>query len=135
MDVREFEDLIDRIGEDLSRWPDAQRLAAQELLASSAEARVLHDEARMLRQALASPPVRAPAGLADRIVAAAGKLKATPVAAPADAEMTTVSDAAGPSRKVLPVLLLLALCLWPLLAMPTTAECEDPAAAAIYVTI
>jgi hypothetical protein len=86
MDVREFEDLIDRIGEDLSRWPDVQRLAAQGLLASSAEARVLHDEARTLRQALAIPPVRAPAGLADRIVAAAGKLTAEPIAAPADAE-------------------------------------------------
>jgi hypothetical protein len=125
MDVREFEDLIDRMGEDLSRWPDAERVAALELLASSAEARVLHDEARTLRQVLASPPVRAPAGLADRIVAAAGKLKADPIAAAADAEMTTVSDAAGTPGKVLPVLLL-ALYLMPLPAMPTTAECEQP---------
>jgi hypothetical protein len=134
MDVGAFEDLIDRLGEDLSLWPDAQRVAALELLASSVDARVLHDEARMLRQVLASPPVRAPAGLADRIVAAAGKLKAEAIAAPADAETTTESDAAGPSRKVLPVLLL-ALCLWPLLAMPTTAECEDPLAMPICVTL
>ena len=134
MDVREFEDLIDRMGEDLSRWPDAQRVAALELLASSADARVLHDEARTLRQVLASPPVRAPAGLADRIVAAAGKLNAEPVAAAADAEMTTVSDAAGTPGKVLPVLLL-ALYLMPLLAMPTTAECEHPVAAPICVTL
>ena len=28
MDVATFEDLIDRLGEDLSRWPDDQRLAA-----------------------------------------------------------------------------------------------------------
>ena len=123
MDVREFEDLIDRMGEDLSRWPDAQRVAALELLASSADARVLHDEARTLRQVLASPPVRAPAGLADRIVAAAGKLKADPVAAPADTETTTEPGAAGPSAKMLPVLLL-AIYLLPLLAMPTAAECE-----------
>jgi len=134
MDVREFEDLIDRMGEDLSRWPDAQRAAALELLASSADARVLHDEARALRQVLASPPVRAPAGLADRIVAAAGKLKADPVAAAADAEITTASDAAGTPGKVLPVLLL-ALYLMPLPAMPTTAECEHPVAAPICVTL
>ena|SRR5437773_9781613 len=134
MDVGAFEDLIDRLGEDLSLWPDVQRVAALELLASSADAHVLHDEARMLRQVLASPPVRAPAGLADRIVAAAGKLKPEPVATAADAEMTTVSDAAGPSGKVLPVLLI-ALYLLPLLAVPTTAECEDPVAAAICATL
>ena len=33
------------------------------------------EEARILRQALASPAVRAPKGLADRIVAAAAKMK------------------------------------------------------------
>jgi len=134
MDVGAFEDLIDRLGEDLSLWPDAQRVAALELLASSADARVLYDEARTLRQVLASPPVRAPAGLADRIVAAAGKLKAEPVAAAADPEMTTVSDTAGTPGKVLPVLLL-ALYLMPLLAMPMTAECEHPVAAPICVTL
>ena len=134
MDVGAFEDLIDRLGEDLSLWPDAQRVAALELLASSAEARVLHDEARTLRQLLASPRVRAPAGLADRIVAAAGKLKAESVAASADAGTTTESDAAAPSAKVLPVLLL-ALYLLPLLAIPTTAEREDPAAAPICAAL
>jgi hypothetical protein len=132
MDVGTFEDLIDRLGEDLSLWPDAQRVAALELLASSAAARVLHDEARTLRQALAAPPVRAPAGLSDRIMAAAGKLKAESVAVPAVAETTTESGPAEPSGKVLPVLLL-ALWLWPLLAMPTTAVCEDPDAARICV--
>jgi hypothetical protein len=133
MDVREFEDLIDRMGEDLSRWPDAQRLAAEGLLASSAEARVLHDEARTLRQLLAGPPVRAPAGLANRIVAAAGKMKSEPVA-PADTEPTAESGAAAPSGKVLPVLLL-ALYLLPLLAMSTAAECEDPVVAPICATL
>ena len=106
MDVGAFEDLIDRLGEDLSLWPDAERAAALELLASSVEARALHDEARDAASASRRPPVRAPAGLADRIIAAAGKLKAEPVAAPADAELTTESGAAGPSDKVLPVLLL-----------------------------
>jgi hypothetical protein len=76
MDVAMFEDLIDRLGEDLSRWPSDQRLAAEQLLATSAVARTLHEEARVLRKALSRPPVSAPAGLADRIAAAAGRLKA-----------------------------------------------------------
>jgi hypothetical protein len=71
MDVTEFEDLIDRLGEDLSLWPDDRRLPAEALLEQSADARTLLDQARALRSALAAPPVRAPAGLADRIVAAA----------------------------------------------------------------
>lgn len=75
MDVTEFEELIDRLGEDLSLWPDDRRLPAEELLAQSSAAQVLLEQARALRHALAAPSVRAPKGLADRIVAAAGKLK------------------------------------------------------------
>lgn len=75
MDVTEFEELIDRLGEDLSLWPDYRRLAAEELLAQSSAAQALLEQARVLRHALAAPSVRAPKGLADRIVAAAGKLK------------------------------------------------------------
>ncbi|MGY3394232.1 hypothetical protein ACVWW6_006823 [Bradyrhizobium sp. USDA 3311] len=73
MDVTEFEDLIDRLGEDVSRWPDDRRLSAEQLLSRSAEAQALLAQAQALRAALAAPPVRAPAGLADRIVAAATK--------------------------------------------------------------
>jgi hypothetical protein len=76
MDVREFEDLIDRLGDDISRWPAERRQAAVELLASSPEASRLISDARLVREALSSPPVRAPAGLAARIVAAANR--ATP---------------------------------------------------------
>ncbi|MDB5609107.1 MAG: hypothetical protein JWP25_6007 [Bradyrhizobium sp.] len=76
MDISAFEDLIDRLGEDMSRWPDGERVAAEQLLASSGEARALREEARTLRQALAGPPVRSPAGLADRIITAASKLDA-----------------------------------------------------------
>ena len=83
MDVAMFEDLIDRLGEDLSRWPSDQRLAAEQLLATSTAARTLHEEARVLRQALTGPQVSAPAGLADRIAAAASRLKAEQ-AAPSD---------------------------------------------------
>lgn len=75
MDVTEFEDLIDRLGEDLSLWPDDRRLPAEALLAQSSAAQALLEEARALRQMLSAPPVRAPAGLADRIVAAAAKMK------------------------------------------------------------
>ncbi|MBR0963491.1 hypothetical protein JQ554_05190 [Bradyrhizobium diazoefficiens] len=78
MDVTEFEELIDRLGEDLSLWPDDRRLPAEELLLGSAAAQALLDEARVLRQALAAPPVRAPAGLADRIVAAAANMRGDP---------------------------------------------------------
>jgi hypothetical protein len=76
MDVGEFQDLIDRLGEDMSRWPGGQRVAARDLLASSSEAQALLEGARTLRRALARPPVRAPAGLVDRIVTAATKLNA-----------------------------------------------------------
>lgn len=75
MDVTEFEELIDRLGEDLSLWPDDRRVPAEELLARSPAAQTLLEEARTLRQALAAPPVRAPAGLADRIAAAAARMK------------------------------------------------------------
>ena len=74
MDVTEFEELIDRLGEDLSLWPDDRRLPAEELLARSSAAQAVLEEARALRGALAAPPVRAPKGLADRIVAAAAKM-------------------------------------------------------------
>ncbi|MGJ5177670.1 hypothetical protein ACQR16_04710 [Bradyrhizobium oligotrophicum] len=74
MDVREFEDLIDRLGENISQWPVEQRQAAADLLASSPDADRLLSEARLVRQALSAPPVRAPAGLAARILAAADRL-------------------------------------------------------------
>lgn len=75
MDVTEFEELIDRLGEDLSLWPDDRRLPAEALLAQSPAAQVLLEQARALRHALAAPSVGAPKGLADRIVAAAAKMK------------------------------------------------------------
>ncbi|TCU59314.1 hypothetical protein EDE08_1287 [Bradyrhizobium sp. R2.2-H] len=75
MDVTEFEELIDRLGEDVSLWPGDRRLAAEELLSRSSAAQALLEQARALRLALAAPPVRAPAGLADRIVAAAARMK------------------------------------------------------------
>jgi hypothetical protein len=89
MDVREFEDLLDRLGEDISRWPDAQRQAAADLLSSSPDASALLAQARELREALSAPPVRAPAGLADRIFAAASRLKSDP---PVEEEQAAVAS-------------------------------------------
>ncbi|CCE00043.1 hypothetical protein [Bradyrhizobium sp. STM 3809] len=86
MDVGEFEDLIDRLGEDLSCWPAEQRQAAADLLVSSAAANELLSKARVVREALSTPPVRAPAGLTARILAAASRSTADEAAAaPADA--------------------------------------------------
>ena len=80
MNVAEFEDWLDRLGEDVSRWPESQRQAALALLRDSAEAQALLEESRALRRALAAPKLRAPAGLADRI--AAQTTAARPVPAP-----------------------------------------------------
>ena len=104
MQVSEFEDLIDRLGDDVSRWPDAQRLAAESLLATSPTAQVLLAESKLIREALTTKPVRAPAGLADRIVAAAAASKSAPE--PADQQASVPSN----SGKVL-TSLLLACCL------------------------
>jgi hypothetical protein len=133
MDVTMFEDMIDRLGEDLSRWPDDQRLAAEDLLSSSSEARALLEEARALRQALAAPPVRAPAGLADRIVAAASELPAEPATPRAEDDAVKSSVGSAPAGKVLPALLL-ALCVLPALATPSPL-CTEPDASGVVCAL
>lgn len=65
-----FRDLLDRHGGELSRWPAPERAAAGALLEHSPEAQTLLAEAARLEADLAATP-KAPAGLADRIVAAA----------------------------------------------------------------
>lgn len=97
MDVAELEDLIDRLGEDPSRWPDDRRLAAERLLQESAAARALLAQARAVREALSAPPVRAPAGLADRIVAAAMRAETAKTTAKTEpADDRTPSEPATP---------------------------------------
>src|ERR1700754_3915414 len=83
MNVTEFEDCLDRFGSDLSDWPSRDREAGQALLASSSEARHLLAEAALLADVLSTPAIRAPVGLADRIVLQAVKSKpiTRPVAA------------------------------------------------------
>ena len=65
-----FRDLLDRFGGDLTSWPARERVAADALLAISADAKALLAETAAVDSVLATPP-KAPAGLADRIVAAA----------------------------------------------------------------
>jgi|SRR4051812_9452880 hypothetical protein len=68
MDVPEFEDLLGRLGEDLSTWPAPQRAEAEALLLASEPARRAFAEAKALRIALRAPATKAPAGLLDRIM-------------------------------------------------------------------
>lgn len=90
MNATEFEDLIDRHGEDLSRWPDVKREAAVVLLRCSPAARAVLEEARLIRDALSAPKVLAPAGLADRIFAQAFRTKLPASAVGGDAAIASV---------------------------------------------
>jgi hypothetical protein len=82
MNIAEFEDLLDRLGEDMSTWPAPLQQAAAVLLRSSDEARGLLEETRLMRRALAGTPIRAPAGLADRIMLGVRQPASEPAAAP-----------------------------------------------------
>lgn len=68
MDIPEFEDLLERLGDDLSTWPADRRDQAASLLRSSEQARAALAEAQQLRNALRSISTPAPAGLVDRIM-------------------------------------------------------------------
>jgi hypothetical protein len=70
MNIADFEDLLDRLGDDIPSWPVPLQEAADLLLRSSEDARRLLDESRRLRRALSGPPVRATAGLTERILQA-----------------------------------------------------------------
>lgn len=65
-----FQELLDRLGGDVSGWPAAERTAALSLLENSPQAQEMLAHAGMLDAALAQAP-KAPRGLADRIVNAA----------------------------------------------------------------
>lgn len=70
MDEAQFQDLVDRQGEDLTRWPEAIRIEAERLLLVSDTARRILNDAVALRAAFAaSRPIRAPRDLAQRIMA------------------------------------------------------------------
>ncbi len=83
MDEAQFQDLVDRHGEDLRLWPTAVRADAEALLRQSDRARSILETAAALRKALtAGPAVRAPAGLKARIVALADDDEADKPASP-----------------------------------------------------
>lgn len=72
MDDAEFQALIDTHGEDLRRWPAELRVLAVRHLVVSTEGMARYAAAQQLGAALRSTAViRAPAGLLDRICAAA----------------------------------------------------------------
>jgi hypothetical protein len=69
MDVAEFEDLIDCLGDNLAVWPPEKAAAAIDLLGVSPEAREIRRQARALRQAFeARPAASASATLIGRIL-------------------------------------------------------------------
>jgi hypothetical protein len=67
MDIEEFEDLLDRLGEDISTWPADKQRPAAKLLAESSEAQDLMRDAVALRGLMARPSMSAPSGLSERI--------------------------------------------------------------------
>jgi anti-sigma factor RsiW len=72
MDLVEFQDLLDRYGDDMGRWSPERRRAAEEFLTASPEARAALERARdMARLFAARPRVTAPADLTARILARA----------------------------------------------------------------
>lgn len=91
MNPAAFQDAVDRFGSELMAWPADLQQQARDFLDHSAAAKVILEEADALRRALAnSDRVRAPRGLADRIVFAALGADAAPQSLPAlDARTAT----------------------------------------------
>ena len=82
MDVADFQDLLDRLGDDMATWPAPQQESALILLRSSDEARLALEQSKLLRRALSTTPIRARAELTDRIMQATGQAEAEPAAVP-----------------------------------------------------
>jgi hypothetical protein len=101
--LERLRDILDAYGGDPERWPDAERRAALDLLARSAEARRLCDEALRLDAALDLLPAAQPSpGLEERVIAAAQRaaqdaVRRTPVVSLAEARGRR--DASGPPRR------------------------------------
>jgi hypothetical protein len=90
MPVREFRDLVDRRGDEPDAWPAHQRGRALILLEKSAEARAILAEARRVRELARASTIKAPPGLADRIVDIAlnGKARESEKSKPSRAKRT-----------------------------------------------
>jgi len=99
MTLAEFEDLIERLGEDLATWPSEQAAKALELLEVSPEARAVRRKARALRRAFdAAPAPQASTALVDRILAQAA---ATPQADSPPRAAAPSQPARKPPRRAL----------------------------------
>lgn len=82
VDLDRFRNIVDAYGAAPQRWPTDERASAEALLASSAEARRLRDEAAMLDRQLDMVPAWRPGPeLRDRILAAAAAEDMTAAAA------------------------------------------------------
>jgi hypothetical protein len=77
MPIKEFQELVDRRGDQIDAWPAHHRGRALILLEKSAEARAILSEARRLKELARASTIKAPPGLAERIVAKAlnGKVR------------------------------------------------------------
>ncbi len=70
MNTHRLQDIFNAYGADPQRWPAAERDTAEQYLAHSSEAQVLHAQAQALDHQLdALPEVVEPLGLAQRIIA------------------------------------------------------------------
>ena len=100
MDLARFVDLLDRHGGDVATWPDADRIAAATLLASSVAARDLLEAELDLRRRLGpTQGVTAPPGLLDRIFARAFGPEGAAAPRPETAEPETPAAASDPARR------------------------------------
>ena len=70
MSLSAFLERLEKYGEKLSSWPEADRKAAELLLLESEPARTALAEMQVLRDALQSPAGKAPGHLTDRIMQA-----------------------------------------------------------------
>jgi hypothetical protein len=83
MNLEEFEDLVDRCGENVSRWPAPFREQGAALLRASEAAREIVSCAALLRRTLGeAEPIRAPSALVDRIVSSASRQATSRLPAP-----------------------------------------------------
>lgn len=74
LSLDDFFDLLGRYGADVNHWPlsSDQMAAVMRFLSRSAVAREALDEMRLIEAEMRQSLPRAPAGLADRVLAAAG---------------------------------------------------------------
>jgi len=145
IDLERLGTLLDAYGGDPERWPDRERADALALLARSADARRLHEQALRLDAVLDALPAAAPSPeLEERIVAAA---RATAQDAPAPAASNARVHALDDTRRAqarrgarrrgpllaaaLPFAAAAALALW--LSTERAAEVRQPATRATPV--